>query len=118
MDVITSSPFAGSSFAAPEVLRGERHGGKEIDVWALGVLLYVLMCGECPFWNSDEAAYGIEEGTRAAKGLGGKNSDAIDLLKSCLSLEPGRRATSEELCSHRFLAGETGWLLRPPTRVD
>lgn len=34
------------SFASPEVLRGERYGGKETDIWALGVLAYVILCGE------------------------------------------------------------------------
>lgn len=38
-------PLARTSFAAPEVLRGARYGGKEQDLWALGVLLYVLVCG-------------------------------------------------------------------------
>jgi serine/threonine protein kinase len=44
------------SFAAPEVLRGERYGGKETDVWALGVLMYVLMVGECPFCAAEEVS--------------------------------------------------------------
>lgn len=33
------------SFAAPEVLKGARYSGKEQDIWALGVLGYVLICG-------------------------------------------------------------------------
>lgn len=40
------SPVLGNSFASPEVLRGERYGGRETDVWALGVLGYVILCGE------------------------------------------------------------------------
>ena len=51
--------FSGTlDFAAPEVLRGERYDGKVVDVYALGVLGYVLVCGECPFWNSEEALLG------------------------------------------------------------
>lgn len=37
------------SFASPEVLRGERYGGKETDIWALGVLAYVILCGEVSY---------------------------------------------------------------------
>lgn len=33
------------SFAAPEVLRGARYGGKETDIWAIGVLGYVIIIG-------------------------------------------------------------------------
>lgn len=47
------------SFAAPEVLRGERYDARMTDVWAFGVLAYVLICGECPFWHSDEAIEGV-----------------------------------------------------------
>ncbi|KAI9610836.1 hypothetical protein H4Q26_008678 [Puccinia striiformis f. sp. tritici PST-130] len=58
--------FSGTlDFAAPEVLKGDPHGGKEIDIWALGVILFVLITGECPFWNPEEAAKGIGEGSRA-----------------------------------------------------
>ncbi|GAA97924.1 uncharacterized protein L969DRAFT_52685 [Mixia osmundae IAM 14324] len=62
--------FSGTlDFAAPEVLRGERYSGKETDIWALGVLGFVLVCGECPFWNSEEAAQGLLDGTRASEAL-------------------------------------------------
>ncbi|CAH7684630.1 kinase-like domain-containing protein [Phakopsora pachyrhizi] len=113
--------FSGTlDFAAPEVLRGERHGGKEIDIWALGVLLYVLICGECPFWNPDEASRGIEAGTRAEEALRMKpeiDSLAIDLLKNCLRLEPAKRPLAEEICWHEFLVGEGGWKGSVPPTV-
>ncbi|GAA6044375.1 hypothetical protein JCM8097_004901 [Rhodosporidiobolus ruineniae] len=62
--------FSGTlDFAAPEVLKGARYGGKEQDVWALGVLGYVLVCGECPFWSPDEAMRGLSPDTRAYAAL-------------------------------------------------
>ncbi|GAA5873694.1 hypothetical protein JCM8547_002676 [Rhodosporidiobolus lusitaniae] len=62
--------FSGTlDFAAPEVLRGARYGGKEQDIWALGVLGYVLVCGECPFWSPDEAMRGLSPDTRAHAAL-------------------------------------------------
>ncbi|SCV67935.1 BQ2448_56 [Microbotryum intermedium] len=65
--------FSGTlDFAAPEVLRGARYGGKEQDLWALGVLGYVLICGECPFWSPEEAMKGLEAGSRADIALQGK----------------------------------------------
>ncbi|ORY90318.1 kinase-like domain-containing protein [Leucosporidium creatinivorum] len=91
--------FSGTlDFAAPEVLRGARYGGKEQDLWALGVLLYVLICGECPFWSPDEAMTGLVEGSRALQSLRSKfpsspsstsssNSSAIPHDSSSSSLE-------------------------------
>ncbi|KAM0791994.1 hypothetical protein ACM66B_007106 [Microbotryomycetes sp. NB124-2] len=62
--------FSGTAdFAAPEVLRGARYDGKEQDIWALGVLGYVLICGECPFWAQEEAMKGLEPGSRAFNAL-------------------------------------------------
>ncbi|PWN42332.1 kinase-like protein, partial [Ceraceosorus guamensis] len=62
--------FSGTlDYAAAEILRGEKYGGKEQDVWALGVVGYVLLCGDCPFWNGEEAVEGIAAGTRADNAL-------------------------------------------------
>ncbi|KIW74027.1 hypothetical protein, variant [Phialophora macrospora] len=47
--------FVGTiDYAAPEVLQGRPYGGKEQDVWALGILLYTIAYKENPFYNLDE----------------------------------------------------------------
>lgn len=62
--------FSGTlDYAAAEILRGEKYGGREQDVWALGVVGYVLLCGECPFWNGEEAVVGLTPDSRAATAL-------------------------------------------------
>lgn len=62
--------FSGTlDYAAAEILQGEKYSGQAQDVWALGVVGFVLLCGECPFWNGEEAIQGLEEGTRAAQTL-------------------------------------------------
>ena len=42
-------------YASPEILRGEFYTGKEQDVWAYGVVAYVLLVGECPFATAADA---------------------------------------------------------------
>ncbi|GAA5876921.1 hypothetical protein JCM3774_000540 [Rhodotorula dairenensis] len=121
--------FSGTlDFAAPEVLKGARYGGKEQDVWALGVLGYVLVCGECPFWSPDEAMQGISPDTRAFAALQAKAlaatptttdkvypnhatvSLAVDLVMRCLEIDPVNRPTADMICDHAFLVGEDeGW---------
>ncbi|EIJ88964.1 CAMK/CAMKL/KIN1 protein kinase [Nematocida parisii ERTm1] len=42
--------FCGSLyFAAPELLSGNLYKGPEVDIWSLGVVLYVMVCGKVPF---------------------------------------------------------------------
>lgn len=37
------------TYAAPELVLGKQYLGPEVDVWAMGVLLYALLAGFLPF---------------------------------------------------------------------
>ncbi|SPC61177.1 related to serine/threonine-protein kinase [Ustilago sp. UG-2017b] len=89
--------FSGTlDYAAAEILQGEKYAGQAQDVWALGVVGFVLLCGECPFWNGEEAVQGLEEGTRAAQTLkercmiarGGPSDPDADLADEDLEMAP------------------------------
>jgi len=109
------------------VLKGARYSGKEQDIWALGVLGYVLICGECPFWSPDEAMQGLGPDTRALAALRAKErlddnvgpgsdeaaprmSDAVDLVRRCLEIDAAERPSADAVCDHAFFVGrEDGW---------
>jgi protein-serine/threonine kinase len=114
-------------YAGPEILRGERYEGKEQDVWAFGVVAYVMLVGECPFTTAAEAQEGLEspfanatmaldercadckeqEG-RESDG-GGALGDAAALVRACLNVEVSARPTFDKIMKSRFLSGNGGW---------
>ncbi|EKM61008.1 uncharacterized protein PHACADRAFT_247300 [Phanerochaete carnosa HHB-10118-sp] len=120
--------FSGTlDYAGPEILRGERYQGKEQDVWAFGVVAYVMLVGECPFTTAAEAQEGLESpfsnasmalDERCAEGKesegeepdgGGALGDAAALVRACLQLEVNARPTFEKILQCRFLSGREGW---------
>ncbi|KAF8807450.1 kinase-like protein [Phlegmacium glaucopus] len=120
--------FSGTlDYAGPEILRGERYYGKEQDVWAFGVVAYVLLVGECPFMTAAEAQEGFESpfsnasiclDERCAEGKenegeevdgGGALGDASALVRACLQVDVKARPTFEKILQSRVLAGNGGW---------
>ena len=120
-------------YASPEILRGEYYTGREQDVWAYGVVAFVLLCGECPFATAQDAQGGLLEGSPAWERLdvrcgggkereglepdgGGALEDAAALVRACLQVGVPDRPTFEELMICRFLAGGEGWTGERPPR--
>lgn len=62
--------FSGTlDYAGPEILAGETYKGPPQDVWAFGIVSYVLVVGECPFSSAAEAAVGLATGSKALVAL-------------------------------------------------
>ncbi len=113
-------------YAGPEILRGERYHGKEQDVWAFGVVAYVLLVGEYPFMTAAEAQDGLSSpfanssislDERCAEGKetegmeadgGGALGDAAALVRACLHVDVSARPTFEKILQCRFLVGNGG----------
>lgn len=88
------------AYSAPEVLGEGRYFGPEIDVWSMGVILYVLLCGYLPF--DDENDYKmqwkiIHEDVDIPATL---SDEARDLLIRMLQKDGSRRPTIREILSH------------------
>ncbi|KAF7846406.1 hypothetical protein BT93_L4454 [Corymbia citriodora subsp. variegata] len=90
--------FVGTiDYAAPEVLRGEPYGGKEQDVWALGILLYTMVFRENPFYNIDEI---LDHPLRLPELDRPYSTECIDLIQSMLNRDVEQRLTIAEVTDH------------------
>lgn len=95
-------------YVAPEVLMG-KHYGPGVDMWSIGVILYILLCGFPPFYheNTKELYKQIKGGKYAFPNPYWKNisEDAIDVVKRLLTVDPRLRATPDDVLQHKWLQG-------------
>ena len=100
------SPF----YAAPEMIKGGKYYGNISDIWSLGVILYFMIFGELPFYDSDltrlykkilEGKYIIP---KEKINLIGK--DAVDLIKKMLEKEPDKRIKINKIMEHNWFKRE------------
>jgi len=99
------SRFCGSvGYVAPEILASRQYGCA-VDIWSLGVLLFVLICRRLPFYDPDEqvefkrmlkADYKFRSREKVSK-------DARSFLKLALRPDADKRPPIEELVGHKFL---------------
>ncbi|KAK5990219.1 Serine/threonine-protein kinase ppk6 [Cladobotryum mycophilum] len=94
--------FVGTiDYAAPEVLAGKPYGGKEQDVWALGILLYTIIYKENPFYSIDEI---MDRDLRVPFTI---SDESIDLIRCMLNRDVEQRYTIEQVLDHPWFKKET-----------
>lgn len=91
---------------APEMLNNQVYIGTKVDIWALGVMLYTMVCHEKPFYDRDEkimlqniSEYKLKEVPDII------SQDCRDIIKSLLEPDPAKRITLEELLKNPWFAG-------------
>ncbi|KAK6942158.1 Protein kinase domain [Dillenia turbinata] len=93
-------------YVAPEVLH--RSYGTEADMWSIGVIAYILLCGSRPFWARTES--GIFRAVLKADPSFDEtpwpslSSEAIDFVKRLLNKDYRKRLTAAQALSHPWLA--------------
>lgn len=90
-------------YIAPEVFT--RDYGRACDLWSIGVILYILLCGYPPFSGSTEAEImnTVQHGGDVdfpAEDWDRVSNEAIDLIRQLLDRSPERRPTAAQALSH------------------
>lgn len=102
-------------YVAPEVLTNSRNGkgyGKEVDMWSLGVVLYVLLSAQLPFGDASSGMSVFDQVQRseivfAHHAFGNVSRDAIDLIRKLLVRDPSTRLNATEVLVHPWLTKST-----------
>lgn len=96
------------SYVAPEVIGGKVYGVSP-DVWSLGVIVYILLCGYPPFYDANQQKLFkvIQAGKFNFDSPWWDNisPEAKDLVKRCLVVDPAKRATMEDVVKHPWVSG-------------
>jgi calcium/calmodulin-dependent protein kinase I len=97
-------------YVAPEVLRGEMYTNA-VDLWSLGVILYILLCGFPPFYHPRTAELYkiIKKGhyTFPDPYWTDISDSAKDLVTHLLQVDPRERFTAEQVLAHPWVKGAT-----------
>jgi len=108
-------------YVAPEVLEGKQYC-KEVDLWSLGVILYILLCGFPPFY--DESTAGLYR--QIKKGQyefpdpywTDITEDAKSVVKGLLCVNPKKRWTPDKLLQTPWVTGKASSTCFPSGQVQ
>ncbi|KAJ1678837.1 MAPK-activated protein kinase Srk1 [Spiromyces aspiralis] len=102
----THTPCGTVGYAAPEVVRDELYT-KAVDMWAIGCVLYTMLCGFPPFYDDDihvltrKVARG--EYSFLSPWWDDISPDARDLVSHLLELDPRKRYTVDDFFRHPWI---------------
>jgi len=96
-------------YVAPEVLSGKGHYDHSVDIWSIGVILYVLICGFPPFFGNDEQEIFRKivkcSFSYPAPDWTGKSDEVKQLISAILTTNVNARPTAKD-------ALESPWILK------
>uniref|UniRef100_A0A8C5CBJ3 calcium/calmodulin-dependent protein kinase n=1 Tax=Gadus morhua TaxID=8049 RepID=A0A8C5CBJ3_GADMO len=99
--------FAGTpGYLSPEVLRKDPYG-KPVDMWACGVILYILLVGYPPFWDEDQHRL-YQQIKAGAYDFPSPEWDTVtpeakDLINKLLTINPGKRVCATDALKHPWI---------------
>uniref|UniRef100_UPI00398F1771 calcium/calmodulin-dependent protein kinase type IV-like n=1 Tax=Pristiophorus japonicus TaxID=55135 RepID=UPI00398F1771 len=110
-DQVTMKTVCGTpGYCAPEILRGYAYG-PEVDMWSVGVITYILLCGFEPFYDERGDQYMYKRILNCdydfvAPWWDEVSLNAKDLVRRLILLDPKNRLTTYQALQHPWVTGK------------
>lgn len=106
MSTLLGTPY----YIAPEVLR--KRYTKSCDLWSVGVIAYILLCGYPPFNGGDnnETHRSVLQGRYCfpSKDWNGTSQESRDFIRQLLRMDPNKRMTVDQALNHPWIRMHVG----------
>nr|BAJ94976.1 predicted protein [Hordeum vulgare subsp. vulgare] len=91
-------------YSSPEIILETNYIGPEVDVWALGVIIFAMVTGYLP-WDGDTLKQQVHNAIKARYEVPSHVSfECADLISRCICVDPKQRATIAEIRQHPWLS--------------
>ncbi|EIE80369.1 hypothetical protein G6F46_000037 [Rhizopus delemar] len=105
-DSSTLTPCGTVGYTAPEIVRDQKYS-KAVDMWAIGCVLYTILCGFPPFYDESIRAltHKVAKGeyTFLSPWWDPISPAAKDLIRNLLNVDPEKRYTVEQFFNHPWI---------------
>lgn len=104
-DDLMMTPCGTPGYVAPEVL-SQKGYGMECDMWSIGIILYVLLCGYLPFYEDPPALYDSIRNARydmPEEDWDTVSAEAKQLVTQLLVVDPKARLTPAQVIGHEWI---------------
>ena len=102
------------AYVSPEMLQPGSYSGRAADLWSLGVILYTLLVGHYPFFDSSPQNLFSKVRSGYYQVPDSVSYLARSLISSLLAYEPEKRVPAEAILEHPWFTQASDQVLMPP----
>lgn len=103
-------------YSSPEILSSKDYIGPEVDIWSLGIILYVMVTGMCP-WSGSTLTEQLKNAVAGRfEPPEGVSNECTNLINRILTVDPKKRPTIEEIRHHPWV--NKGYSTKPPSSIN